>query len=136
MQISIQDGIASVLELDGKAAGIDDDLQTCGQTDEVVWVGQGVRLIEIVDTPTEAALCIPPGSKTIDMKIPYRKNLRCVTQLCTDRRPELSPPVEGTPQELEWAFLHLLVFRSKIGRDDRSTTAHPSLVIGGRAFDV
>jgi hypothetical protein len=48
----------------------------------------------------------------------------------------MSPPVEGTPQELEWALFHLLVFRSKIGRDDRSTTAHPSFVTGGRAFDV
>jgi hypothetical protein len=134
--ISVQDGIASVLEPDGKAVGIDDDLQTCGQTDDVVSVGQGVRLIEVVDTPIEAALSILPGFKAINMQIRYRENLRRVTQLSTDRQSQLSPPVERTPQELEWALFHLFVFRSKIGRDDRSTAAHPSLVTGGRAFDV
>jgi hypothetical protein len=84
LQISVQDGTASVLNPDGQAAGIDHDLQTCGQTDDVVCVGQGVRLIEIVDTPTDAALGIPPGSKTIHMQIPYRENLRCVTQFSAD----------------------------------------------------
>jgi hypothetical protein len=70
------------------------------------------------------------------MQIPYRENLWCVIQLSADRRPELSPPVKGTPQEQEGALFHLLVFRSKIGRDDGSATVHPSFVTGGRAFDA
>jgi len=65
-----KDGTASVLKPDGQATGIDHDLQTCGQTDDVVCVGQGVRLIEIVDTSTESPLSIPPGSKLLTCRSP------------------------------------------------------------------
>jgi|ERR1035441_5696809 hypothetical protein len=84
LKISIQNCLAPFLQFDGQFFGVNDDLHAGGQTHEVVCVSHGVRLIEVVDTPTEPTLSISPRPETIDMQITDRKNFGRTAKVSTD----------------------------------------------------
>src|ERR1017187_9320929 len=73
-----------VIDAEGQSLGVNDDLHAGGQTHKVVCVSHGVRLIEVVNTPTESALGIPPLPETIDMQITDRKNFGRTAKVSTD----------------------------------------------------
>src|ERR1039458_6943285 len=99
LAITFQDGVTSLLGFHAEPAGVYDDLHAGGQAHKIVGVGQWVGLVEIIDTPAEAAFRISPSSKAVYMQVADGQNLRCAKQFGTKCRPKLSPAVKGSPQK-------------------------------------
>jgi len=107
--IPVEDGVTSIFQLDRKPFSVDDDLQARRQPDQVIGIGKRIRLIEIVHAPAKPAFGIPPCSKTIDVQIANRKNLRSTAMIGAYRWPQLSPSVEGPSEKTKRRLPHLLV---------------------------
>src|SRR5664280_5212 len=136
LAITFQDCVTSLLGRHAETAGVYNDLHAGGQAHEIVRVGQWVGLVEIIDTPAEAAFRISPSSKTIHMQVADGQNLRCATQFGTKCRPKLSPAVKGSPQKQERTFLHLFMLEAEVRQYHRGTAAHPVVVAYGGLPDI
>src|ERR1035441_7191000 len=131
LAITFQDDVTSLLGFHTEPASISDDLHAGGQAHEIVGVGQWVGLVEIIDTPAEAAFRISPSSKAVYMQVADGLNLRCATQFGTKCRPKLSPAVIGSPQKQERTFLHLFMLEAEVRQYHRGTAVHPVVVTYG-----
>src|SRR5271165_5286171 len=122
LAITFQDGVTSLLGLHTEPANVCHDLHAGGQAHKIIRVGQWVGLVEIIDTPAEAAFRISPSPKAVYMQVADGQNLRCVTQFGTKRRPKLSPAVKSSPQKQERTFLHSFMLEAEVRQYHRGTT--------------
>src|ERR1039458_7471007 len=136
LAITFQDGVSSLLGLHIEPANVCNDLHAGGQAHKIAGVGQWVGLVEIIDTPAEAAFRISPSSKAVYMQVADGQNLRCATQFGTKCRPKLSPAVKGSPQKQERTFLHLFMLEAEVRQYHRGTAAHPVVVAYGGLPDI
>src|ERR1700726_3955094 len=90
--ISLQNGTATFFKSDCQLFRIDDNLYAGRQAHQIICIRQGIRFIEIIDTPGQPTLRVAPGSKTSDMEIPYGQYFGSITQAGAHVRPKLSPP--------------------------------------------
>src|SRR5262245_18518019 len=97
--ITGQNGAASPSELDVESPGCTRDLRARGQAHEVVRVRQFVRLVEVVDSPTQPAIGVAPGAKVLDVEIAHGQHARRVRILRTSLRPESRPAVIRAAKE-------------------------------------
>src|ERR1700730_4091302 len=71
--VSVHNRVARVFKFDIQGTEIDGDLRAGGEANQIIRVSQRMRLIEVVASPTEPALGIPPGTKTSYVKVPDRQ---------------------------------------------------------------
>src|ERR1039457_5233286 len=92
LAITSQDGVTSLLGFHAEPAGVCNDPHAGGQAHKIVGVGQWVGLVEIIDTPAEAAFRISPSSKDIHMQIADGQKTPSNTQIAKKRRTNPSVP--------------------------------------------
>src|SRR5437868_4676301 len=102
------------------------------QPDQIDSIRERVRLIEIIDTPYEAAFDVAPGTEVLDVKVADGENLGRLHALSAHLRPELHPAIESGSQEREDIHRHRLVFQLEIRRQDGQVLTEPLLVARGR----
>src|SRR5277367_3508582 len=117
-------------------AEVFDYLYAGREPDQVVGIGQRIRVIEIVHAPRETAFRVAPGAEAVNVKVATRENLRSVAQVGANLRPQLSPSIERTAKKHEQVAAHLLVLQPQIGLDDGSATAHPTFVTAGSLQEI
>ena len=78
-----------------------------------------MRLIEIIDAPTEAPFRISPCPKASDVQIANGQNLRSAGEIFADTREELRPPIVGGAEEGKDVLPHLVVLLAESRLYDR-----------------
>src|ERR1700730_6841578 len=134
--ISLQNGTATFLKSDCQLFRVDNNLYAGRQAHQIICIRQGIRFVEIIDTPGQPTLRVAPGSETADMEISYCQYFRSITHAGAYVRPKLSPPVKRSAKKEERVFSHLLMLQSQVGFDDGRTTAHPVFVALGRLMNI
>ncbi|MGA8731576.1 MAG: hypothetical protein WB608_22650, partial [Terracidiphilus sp.] len=114
LQISIENSVTSIFQLDRKPFSINHDLYAGCQADEIVGVGQGIGFVEIIDAPTKTALDISPSAEAVYMEITDCQNFRRMAEIGAYAGPQLSPPVECASEKSKRTFSHLFMLQSKV----------------------
>jgi len=97
--VALEDGCAGAARRKLQARLLDSQQCARAETHQVLSVGQLHRLIEIIDTPDEAALRVAPGTEVLDVQIADREHLRRIRELGAFSGPKLCPAVERRTQE-------------------------------------
>jgi hypothetical protein len=116
LAISLKDGRANLIVR--HAASATPQHRTCGETDEIEHIGHPCGFVEIVDTPRQAPIDIPPGPEVLQMDVADAENLRGVRKVRTDIKNYFRPTPIRRAQKHERAFTHLFVlFGEILGKD-------------------
>ena len=113
--VCLQNNVAAIFQPHRQMAEVFDYLYACREPDQVVGIGQRIRVIEIVHAPRETAFRVAPGAEAVNVKVATCENPRSVAQIGANLGPQLSPPVERTAEKHEQVAAHLLVLQPQIG---------------------
>ncbi len=104
--VSVENGLAGVARPYVDEAGVASDPGARRQTDQIVRVGKGMRVVEVVDTPRQATFGVAPGAEAVHMQIADGEDARGAARIGDNRRIELCPPIVGAAQKGEEVVSH------------------------------
>ncbi len=95
--------------------------QVCadGEANQVVGVGKGMRLVEVIDAPDQASFDIAPGTEVFDVEVADSEDMWGFGEVRTDVRPELCPAIVSGTKKRKGRRLHRflpLLFRAALPR--------------------
>jgi len=134
--VSIENGIAGVARPYVDQARVASDPGTRRQTDQIVRIGKGMRVVEVVDAPRQATFRVAPGAEAVNVQIADGEDARGAAVIGDDRGIELRPPIVGAAQEGEEVVSHAGVLVPQRRRDDWCLSPQPALVLPRRLMDV
>ena len=85
-RVAFQNRVAPLSIFDGQRFRVGDHFHAGGETHQVVGVGQGIGVIEIVDAPAQSPFRVTPGSETSHVEIAAAQNLWRMGQVFADFR--------------------------------------------------
>src|SRR5579863_7165748 len=132
--ITVEQGAANIFALERKVAGLNGEVGTDRESDEIDGVGRGPGFVKVVDAPDKAAFDVTPGAEILDVKIADGEDARSLGNPRTDLWPELGPAIVGGAKEGKKLRLHAGMFKAEIGGVYVSALAQPVFKVPG-SFD-
>jgi len=114
-----QNHVAGVTRLHRQMTSRNREAHAGRQADQIVGVGQPLRLIKIVDAPDQAPLTVAPGAEIFDMQVANCQHRWRLRQSGADAWPLLGPAIEGRAEKRKDRIGHLGVFVGEVVRYER-----------------
>src|SRR5580704_7350581 len=116
--------------------GLDGEVGTGHQANQIDRVCGRPGFVEIVHTPNQTAFDVPPGAKIFDVQVAYSQNLWPAGEFRADDWPPLRPAIKGGTKERKRTEGHQAMFQIDIGMDEVDVTRGPLLKIGSGKNDI
>lgn len=134
--VALENGVADVGAFDGETSGLGSEMGADRKPYQIDGISHRRSLIEVIDTPDEAAFDVAPGAKVFDMEIADGEQARRPGQVRAYFRPELHPTIKGGAEEAKKITPHGGVFQAEISFVDLRPQGKPLLELARGFNDV
>src|SRR5579871_6393328 len=103
---------------DLQVAGVDRQMRTRGQANQIAGVGHPLSFVKVVDTPHKASVAVAPRAEIFYMQVAYGQGFGRGLMIGAKGGPGLRPAEESGAEKSEGSLAHQRVLAAHVGRDE------------------